>query len=187
MRLPGTPISDASCRALMLSGIKNSSRSISPGCVLTRTTVQAPSVIVDNLDIFWSICSPVETNSPAFVYTDTPLPIAVAAQLLKPVSWWKAQHLNADGSIQKIQLPASCRSNRLPLRMNFSIHEKHFCGAALERADHDGPRTIFSNDKRVSSARSLKTGKTGKTGKQMGSPIRVTYHEPLSPSTGSLQ
>lgn len=127
MRLPGTPISSASCRALRPRGSKNSSRSTSPGCVRTRGILLASSMVINDLNIFGTGLAPAEANSPLVVNPDAPLAFSFAAQPFKTVSWRQTENFDPYRSIQHIQFSDGDILNAAPISVTYPLMEQP-CG-----------------------------------------------------------
>ena len=84
IRLAGTSIAAAACRALISRGFKNSSFRTSPGCVLMRMTLSF--VVIDDFDVGGPSIRPSETNPPAIINANAMLPKAIAFECFKPVA-----------------------------------------------------------------------------------------------------
>jgi hypothetical protein len=79
-------------------GLRNSSRSISPGCVGTRfvgirtfCTLPSLSVVVYKLNFIWAYICPYKTNSILVIDADTILSRSISTQRFKTISWRYAQ------------------------------------------------------------------------------------------------
>src|SRR5262245_343176 len=103
MRFAGTPSAFAKVRAERSRGMRNSSRRISPGWVRIRA-MSPHSMIVDDLDVFWPVWRPAETDAPLPVDPDAELAPAVALERLKLIPRWRAQLVEAHRRIEHIKL-----------------------------------------------------------------------------------
>src|SRR6266852_4784698 len=96
IRVAGTRKAIASALTDMPSGLRNSSLSTSPGWVVTRSGVAAPSVgirlvVVDDFDIGRTLLGPCETDAPLVVDADRMLSAPVSRERFEPVRRRRAQ------------------------------------------------------------------------------------------------
>src|SRR3989338_7680705 len=85
MRRGGTPIEFASLVWLISIGRRNSSRSISPGCMFCNLPISFSLAVVDYLDHIRAVARPHKTDAPLIVDADAVLPFSIIFQCFEPI------------------------------------------------------------------------------------------------------
>src|SRR5690348_5667118 len=134
-RLAGTSISLASARAERPSGIRYSSRRISPGCDRNRA-IDASLVIVGNLYRFRPVCRPDEAHSPLPVDPNRMLTATIALECLQAVARRRAQVVQAGCRVDHIELAQCYSFNAAPLRRARSVTKQSLGRFVSKAPDH---------------------------------------------------
>src|SRR5262245_43111393 len=135
-RLAGTSSSFASARADRPSGIRYSSRRISPGWV-RRRGISDSSVIIHDLDCFGAIWRPYKTDTPLLVDANGVLAPPIALQGFQPVAWRGAQVVQPRRGVHHIQF-AQRYGFKTPPACRTIAHAKELFGGLVGKAtDHD--------------------------------------------------
>src|ERR1051326_5980912 len=137
IRVAGTRKAIASALTDISIGLRNSSLSTSPGCVVTRFGVATPLVVVDDFDIGRPFLGPSETNTPLIIDPDRVLAAGVAGGRFEPVGRRRPQ-------VSEI----ACRMEHVEFRQHLLLdpaetldeatHEEAFASAVAKRSDHKG-------------------------------------------------
>jgi hypothetical protein len=104
IRVAGTRNAMARAFTDMPIGSRNSSRSTSPGWLVTRLGVAIRLVVIDDFDIGRPFFRPSKTNAPLVVDPDRVLPVAVCREHLQSVSWRRPQIAEIARDMQHIEL-----------------------------------------------------------------------------------
>jgi hypothetical protein len=117
-RVTGTINSIASRFAVKLSGLRKSSRSVSPGwmgdmVLFFFVKVYRPSVIVHNFNVDRIRTGPTEADPPLIIDANAVLPSPAPRKTLKTVPRDRAQIGQRGGGMQVVQLALCCWSESL--------------------------------------------------------------------------
>ena len=153
IRVAGTRILMARAFAVIPSGPRNSSRNISPGCVVIRRRFHPDSgllivmcafisggrsaVIVGDLHVMRSICLPNKADAVLVIDPYAVLGRTITLEGLKPVSQGNPEISQARRCLQLIELAKSYRRNRSPAPIRSSL-EQLMRVCIFEALDHTG-------------------------------------------------
>jgi hypothetical protein len=95
--------------SVKLKGFRNSSRRTSPGCTGFNwvSNIVVPLVVIHYLYIICIIVTPIKTNSPPVVNTDTVLSSPIAGQSFQTIGRRNPQIIDCPGVIQHSQFTQS--------------------------------------------------------------------------------
>src|SRR5229473_2269883 len=153
-----TPSRSAKPVWLKPSGLRNSSSSISPGCVGapsvgTRTIALLPSsarsMVIRDLDPTRSLCRPAKTDPVLIVDPDAMLPRAVLAECFQVIARGYPKRPERNGGVQLVEL-AFCGASQLlgarsARRLGAAPVEDVLRSLTIERANH-GRRPASLNE-----------------------------------------
>src|SRR5258708_1619853 len=104
MRVAGTRNAKAKALAESPSGARNSSAITSPGCVVTRRGEPTGLMVVDDFDIFRSLCRPTKTDPPLVVDADRKLSAPIACPSFQTIARRRAKIVKTLGVVQHVEL-----------------------------------------------------------------------------------
>jgi len=119
------------------SGLRNSSRSISPGCVGGRfagNRLEVRLVVIRDLDFVCITILPSKAHTILVVDSNTVLAKSVPAQPFKSIAWWNRQLSQVADTVELVKLATSDSPQLLRARRasTFCVRTiEHFLGPAI--------------------------------------------------------